>query len=78
MAVLKIILTVLFVLDCIALSVIVLLQESKTTGLSALSGASEGSYWSRNKGRSAEGKLQKFTTAAAIAFLVIALALNIF
>ena len=70
MAVLKIILTVFFVLDCIALSAIVLLQEGKSAGLGAISGAAE-TYWGRNKGRSAEGKLEKFTTIAAIAFLVI-------
>lgn len=67
MAVLKIILTVFFVLDCIALSAIVLLQEGKSAGLGAISGAAE-TYWGRNKGRSAEGKLEKFTTIAAIGF----------
>ena len=77
MAVLKIILTVIFVIDCIALSAIVLLQEGKSAGLGAISGAAE-TYWGRNKGRSAEGKLVKFTTIAAIAFLVIALVLNVF
>ena len=77
MAVLKIILTVIFVIDCIALSAIVLLQEGKSAGLGAISGAAE-TYWGRNKGRSAEGKLEKFTTIAAITFLVIALVLNVF
>ena len=77
MAVLKIILTVIFVIDCIALSAIVLLQEGKSAGLGAISGAAE-TYWGRNKGRSAEGKLEKFTTIAAIAFHVIALVLNVF
>ena len=77
MAVLKIILTVIFVIDCIALSAIVLLQEVKSAGLGAISGAAE-TYWGRNKGRSVEGKLEKFTTIAAIAFLVIALVLNVF
>lgn len=77
MAVLKIILTVIFVIDCIALSAIVLLQEGKSAGLGAISGAAQ-SFWDKNKGRSVEGKLEKFTTVAAIAFLVIALLLNIF
>ena len=77
MAVLKIILIVIFVIDCIALSAIVLLQEGKSAGLGAISGAAE-TYWGRNKGRSAEGKLEKFTTIAAIAILVIALVLNVF
>ena len=50
MAVLKIILIVIFVIDCIALSAIVLLQEGKSAGLGAISGAAE-TYWGRNKGR---------------------------
>ena len=50
MEVLRIILTILLVIDCIALTVLVLLQEGKNGGLGALSGAAD-SYWSRNKGR---------------------------
>ena len=50
MAVLRIILTILFIIDCIALTVIVLMQEGKTSGLGAISGVAE-SYWGKNKGR---------------------------
>ena len=77
MAVLKIILTIIFVIDCIALSAIVLLQEGKNAGLGSISGAAE-TYWGKNKVRSMEGKLEKFTTFAAIAFMVLALVLNMF
>ena len=52
-------------------------DRGKSAGLGAISGAAE-TYWGRNKGRSVEGKLEKFTTIAAIAFLVIALVLNVF
>ena len=41
---LKIILTIVFVLICIALTVIVLLQEGKSQGLGAIGGMAE-SYW---------------------------------
>ena len=77
MAVLKIILTIIFVIDCIALSAIVLLQEGKNAGLGSISGAAE-TYWGKNKVRSMEGKLEKFTTFAAISFMVLALVLNMF
>ena len=77
MGILKIVLTVIFIIDCIALSAIVLLQEGKSAGLGSISGAAE-SYWGKNKGRSVEGKLEKFTTIAAVAFMVIALVLNMF
>ena len=50
MAVLRIILTVLFIIICIALTVLVLMQEGKAAGLGAISGAAE-TYWGKNKGR---------------------------
>ena len=74
---LKTIITVLFVLICIALIVIVLLQESKQRGLSGTIGGAADSYWGKNKGRSMEGALETFTKIAAVAFLVLALVLNI-
>ena len=56
MEILRIILTVLFALDCIALTVVVLMQEGKQQGLGAIAGAAD-TYWGKNKGRSMEGKL---------------------
>ena len=73
---LKTILSVIFVLICLALTVIVLLQEGKSQGLGAIGGMAE-SYWGKNKGRSMEGTLEKFTKFAAIAVLLLALVLNI-
>ena len=73
---LKIILTIVFVLICIALTVIVLLQEGKSQGLGAIGGMAD-RYWGKNKGRSMEGPLEKFTKFAAIAVLLLALVLNI-
>ena len=56
MGALKIILTILFIIICIALVVLVLMQEGKSAGLGAISGAAE-TYWGKNKGRSMEGLL---------------------
>ena len=76
MGVLKTILTILFVIDCVVLTIIVLLQEGKSAGLGALSGASE-TYWGQNKGRSMEGKLVVITRILAVLFIVLALVLNL-
>lgn len=73
---LRIILTVVFIILCIALVVLVLMQEGKSAGLGAISGAAE-TYWGKNKGRSMEGKLVKITTGLAVVFLVLAAILNI-
>ena len=51
MSTLKMIATVADIIICIALVIVVLMQEGKTSGLGALSGAAD-SYWSKNKGRS--------------------------
>ncbi|MBR0148570.1 MAG: preprotein translocase subunit SecG [Lachnospiraceae bacterium] len=75
MATLKIVLTVIFMLVCIVLTTIVLMQEGKQQGLGTISGAAE-SYWGKNKGRSMEGTLEKITKVTAILFLVLAVVLN--
>ena len=67
----------IFILICIALTVIVLMQEGKSAGLSgAINGVAD-TYWGKNKGRSIEGKLAKFTKFLAIGFIVLAAVLNI-
>ncbi len=76
MEILRIILTIVFIIICIVLSDIVLMQEGKAAGLGAISGAAE-SYWGKNKGRSMEGTLVKITKYLTIAFIVIAAILNI-
>jgi preprotein translocase subunit SecG len=73
--ILRIILTVIFVIDCIALTVVVLMQEGKSQGLGAIAGAAD-TYWGKNKGRSMEGGLVKATTIMAILFFVLAIVLN--
>ena len=71
------ILLILYIIDCIALTVVVLMQEGKQAGLTgAISGAAE-SYWGKNKGRSMEGALVKITKALAIGFVVLAIVLNL-
>lgn len=75
MQILRILLTILFVIDCIALTVVVLMQEGKSAGLGAIAGGSD-TYWGKNKGRSKEGTLKKVTKIMAALFVVLALVLN--
>ena len=57
--IIRIVLMGIFILVCIALSIVVLMQESKQQGLSGtISGAAD-TYWGRNKGRSMEGEQRK-------------------
>lgn len=76
MGVLRTILTFLFIADCIGLVIVVLMQEGRAAGLGAISGAAE-TYWGKNKGRSKEGMLVRFTKILAVAFILFAAVLNL-
>lgn len=77
MDILRTIVTIIYVLDCIALIVVVLMQEGKSAGLSgAINGVAD-TYWGKNKGRSMEGALEKFTKALAIGFIILSVVLNL-
>ena len=76
MAAVKIALEILFIIVCIALTVIILMQEGKSAGLGAIAGAAD-TYWGKNKGRSMEGMLVKLTRGLVVLFIVISAVLNI-
>jgi preprotein translocase subunit SecG len=73
-SVLKTIVTIAYIVICIALVIVVLMQEGKTSGLGAVSGAAD-TYWTRNKGRSSEGVLVKVTRVLAVLFVVLSVVL---
>lgn len=75
MAVVKYILTSIFAILGLLLTVMVILQEGKSAGLGTIGGMAE-SYWEKNKARSVEGKLEKYTKYVAIGFFVIAILLT--
>jgi len=76
MGVIRIVVTIVFIVVCVAITALVLLQEGKTQGLGAISGAAE-SYWGKNKARSMEGVLVRLTRILAISFIILALVLNL-
>lgn len=76
MEILRAIVTVLFVLIAIALSVVVLMQEGKAAGLSGTINGVADTYWGKNKGRSMEGNLEKATKILGALFIIVALLLN--
>ena len=77
MDILRIVLTVLFCIDCLVMTVVVLMQQGKSAGLGALAGSSSESFWGKNKGRSMEGNLAKITKISAVVFFVLGLVLNL-
>lgn len=70
------ILLILYIIDSVVLTILILMQEGKQAGLTgAISGAAE-SYWGKNKGRSMEGGLVLATRILAVLFIVLSLLLN--
>ncbi len=66
-------LSIIIILLSVVITILVLMQESKQQGLSgAISGAAE-TFFGKNKGRTMEAKLEKFTKIAGVAFFVLAL-----
>lgn len=49
MEILKMVLMIIFAIDCIALTIIVLMQEGKQAGLGTIGGMAD-TYWGQNKG----------------------------
>jgi len=72
MSVLYIILNVLFVLVCIGLTVVILLQKKSSQGLGSIAGMGNtmDRYADRNKARTNEGRLERYTQiGGAIMFI---------
>ena len=76
MEALRVVINIIFILVCVALTVLVLMQEGKSAGLGSISGAAE-TYWGRNKGRSMEGRRVKITKILAVFFMFLAVVLNL-
>ena len=76
MDVLEMILGVVLVILGLAITLLVMMQEGKSAGLTGSISGMADSYWGKNKARSMEGALQKATTWLVVLFFVICLFLN--
>ena len=76
MKALKIGLMIALAIVSILLTIIVLMQEGQEAGLGSIEGMAD-SYWGKNKGRSAEGKLLMATRILGALFIILAAALNL-
>ena len=73
---LKTVLTVIYIIVCLVLTVVVLMQEGKNAGLSGSINGVADTYWGKNKGRSMEGALVKLTKVLAFLFIALTIAIN--
>ncbi len=74
----NIVLTILYIVVAVALTVIVLFQQGKDPReASAVMGGS-GSFFSKNKGATKEALLEKLTAIAAVLFVILSVVMFIF
>ena len=72
-----IIIGILLLLVSIIIIAVILLQEGRRAGISgAISGAAE-TFLSKNKARTLDSKLQKWTKYICVAFMVLVLGANV-
>ena len=72
------VLAVVLMIISVVLCIIILLQSKRSAGLGAVSAASSAdTYWSRNKGNSMEGALERYTKIGGALFMIIAFAINL-
>lgn len=77
MSVLSIIIGILQILASIAIIIVVLLQSGKAAGLSgSIAGGAE-TFFGKNKGRTIDSLLEKYTGYIAIGFLITSIMLYI-
>ena len=68
----------LYVIVCIALIILATVQTKETAGASAtITGSSTNNFFEKNKGRTKEGKLKRWTIIFGVLFIVLAIALGI-
>ncbi len=72
------ILRILFLLVCVVIIALVLMQDSKGEGLSAaITGGTRSSFISKNKGRTKEGLLSRLTVVFSVLFVILSILLGL-
>lgn len=78
MQIVKIILVVVDLIVCVALTILAMMQSKDDAGLSStITGSSTNNFFEKNKGRTREGMLKKWTIILGVAFVVVTIALSI-
>ena len=78
MQVVKIILVVVDLIICVALTILAMIQSKDDAGLSStITGSSTNNFFEKNKGRTKEGMQKRWTIILGIAFVIVTIALSI-
>ena len=78
MEIVKYVLVGVYVIVCIVLIALAMMQSSEDRGASGtIMGSTTNNFYEKNKGRTKEGKLKKWTIILGIVFAVLTIALSI-
>lgn len=78
MQIVKYIIMALYILDCLGLIIVSMMQNSDSRGASGtIVGSSSNNFYEKNKSRTREGRLKKWTIILGVGFVVLGIALGI-
>lgn len=78
MEVVKYVLIGIYVIVCLALIIVAMMQTKEDSGASGtIVGSSTNSFYEKNKGKTKEGKLKRWTIILAIIFAILSIVLSI-
>ena len=78
MEIVRTILTVIYFIIALVVIILALIQTKDDSGLSqTITGSSTSNFYEKNKGRTKEGKLKRWTIILSIVFAVLTIALGI-
>ena len=82
MEILKYILGIIYIIICLSIVILTLLQKKGQEGLSgaivgSATSAGSGNFYEKNKGRTKEGSLKKWTIIMGVSFAILTIVLGI-
>ncbi|MCI9016687.1 MAG: preprotein translocase subunit SecG [Clostridia bacterium] len=78
MEIVKYVLIVTYILVCLALIIVAMMQSKDDGGMSgAIAGSSSNNFFEKNKSRTKEGKLKRWTIILGIIFAILTIMLSI-
>lgn len=78
MEVVKYIVLGIYLVICVALIIVATIQTKDSTGASeTITGSTTNNFFEKNKGRTKEGKLKRFTILLGVLFIIFAILLGI-
>ena len=78
MQIVKMILVVIQFILCIAVTILAMMQSKDDAGLSStITGSSTNNFFEKNKGRTKEGMLKRWTIILGVAFVIVTIATSV-